>query len=88
LATRDLAELCEEISLHPPSSTGDRQKLAREAYRLRADLSRLAALSAQGTDFCRKWSHAMHSAALSARGYLPNGESESPSPPATILLRG
>lgn len=62
----------------------EREKLLLEIRRLKADLSRLAALSTQGLEFCRKWSHAIQSAA----GYLPTGEAAPIDRSTTILVRG
>jgi hypothetical protein len=83
-AAEELAALSQEITSHPPAPGPQREKLVRELRRLRADLSRLAALSAQGLEFCRKWSHVIQSAA----GYLPSGEAAPIAESTTILVRG
>jgi hypothetical protein len=83
-AAEELAALSEEIASYPPAPGPQREKLVREFRRLRADLSRLAALSAQGLEFCRKWSHVIQSAA----GYLPSGEAAPIAESTTILVRG
>jgi hypothetical protein len=83
-AAEELAALSQEISSHRPVPGPQREKLIQEVRRLRADLSRLAALSAQGLEFCRKWSHVIQSAA----GYLPNGEAAPIAESTTILVRG
>ncbi len=83
-AAEELAALSEELASHPPAPGPQREKLVREVRRLRADLSRLAALSAQGLEFCRKWSHVIQSAA----GYLPSGEAAPIAESTTILVRG
>jgi len=81
-AATELAELSKE--LQPPQAGPEREKLLLEVRRLKADLSRLAALSAQGLEFCKKWSHAIQSAA----GYLPSGEAAPIGRSTTILVRG
>jgi hypothetical protein len=89
-AATDLAALSQELEgelqgkLKPPGPGPEREKLLLEVRRLKADLSRLGALWAQGLEFCRKWSHAIQSAA----GYLPNGESAPVGRSTTILVRG
>ena len=79
-----LAILSQEISSDPPAPGPAREKLLLEVSGLRADLSRLAALAAQGLEFCRKWSYVIQSAA----GYLPSGEAAPAPESATILVRG
>lgn len=79
-----LAILSQEISSDPPAPGPAREKLLLEVSGLRADLSRLAALSTQGLEFCRKWSNIIQSAA----GYLPNGEAAPAQASTTILVQG
>jgi hypothetical protein len=78
------ATLSQEISSHPLEPGPPRDKLVREVSRLRADLSRLAALSTQGLEFCRQWSHVIQSAA----GYLQSGDPVPMPGSTTILVRG
>jgi hypothetical protein len=81
-AATELAALSKELTR--PDAGPEREKLLLEVRRLKADLSRLAALSTQGLEFCRKWSHAIQSAA----GYLPTGEAAPVDRSTTILVRG
>jgi hypothetical protein len=81
-AATELAALSKELKR--PDAGPEREKLLLEVRRLKADLSRLAALSTQGLEFCRKWSHAIQSAA----GYLPTGEAAPVDRSTTILVRG
>jgi hypothetical protein len=81
-AATELAALSKELKR--PDAGRERDKLLLEVRRLKADLSRLAALSTQGLEFCRKWSHAIQSAA----GYLPTGEAAPVDRSTTILVRG
>jgi hypothetical protein len=85
-AATELASLSKELQgeLKGPEAGPEREKLLLEVRRLKADLSRLAALSTQGLEFCRKWSHAIQSAA----GYLPTGEAAPVDRSTTILVRG
>jgi hypothetical protein len=85
-AATELAALSKELQgeLKRPEAGPEREKLLLEVRRLKADLSRLAALSTQGLEFCRKWSHAIQSAA----GYLPTGEAAPVDRSTTILVRG
>lgn len=81
-AATQLAELTKDLK--KPDAGPERDKLLLEVRRLKADLSRLASLSAQGLEFCRKWSHVIQSAA----GYLPSGEVAPLDRSTSILVRG
>jgi len=83
-AADGLALLTEELSGDPPSVGPEREQLLREVHQLRADLSSLAALTAQGLEFCRRWSHVLQSAA----GYLPSGEAAPMTASTTIAIQG
>ena len=81
-AASQLAELTKELK--KPDAGPERDKLLLEVRRLKADLARLASLSTQGLEFCRKWSHVLQSAA----GYLPTGEAAPMDRSTSILVRG
>jgi hypothetical protein len=86
-AATQLAALTKELEtkdLKKPDAGPERDKLLLEVRRLKADLARLASLSTQGLEFCRKWSHVLQSAA----GYLPTGEAAPMDRSTSILVRG